>query len=88
MAIRRGRSKEYREGELELILSLSPTTDNIRWLSKALQRSESAIHVVYRFAYGHGKFGVGSEAIDKKVLEAKRRVRIAIGRKTFRVRRP
>jgi hypothetical protein len=84
MAARRPKAKPYREGELETILSVAPTANNIRWLSSALQRSEKAIHVVYRFAYGHGKFGADAEAMDGKVLAAKQRVGIAIGRKTLR----
>jgi hypothetical protein len=79
-----GTIKQYRDGELEVILSLPPTSSNIRWLSSALQRSESAIRVVYRFAFGHGSFGKSARSMDAKVLAAKKRVGIAIGRKTPR----
>jgi hypothetical protein len=78
--------KPYRDGELEVILSLPPTAANIRWLSSALGRSESAIRVVYRFAFGHGSFGKQAKSMDTKVLAAKKRVGIGIGRKTPRNR--
>jgi hypothetical protein len=77
-------NKEYREGELEIILSLPPTKNNIKWLCSALGRSKSAIEIVYRLAFGHGPFGKSAKAINTKILEAKKRVGIAIGRKTIR----
>lgn len=80
----RGKSRPYREGELEIILSLPPTSNNIQWLSSALGRSRNAIEVVYRFAFGHGSFGKEAKSMDSKVLAAKKRVGIAIGRKTPR----
>ena len=58
---------EYSEGELEIILSLVPTSTNIKWLSKLLQRSESAIEVVYKIAYGHGPFGDNADIQEKKI---------------------
>lgn len=84
MRSQRNKAVPYKYGELEIILSLPPTSNNIRWLSSALERSESAIHIVYRFAYGHGSFGKDAKAMDAKVLAAKRQVGIAIGRKTLR----
>jgi hypothetical protein len=44
----------YKEGELEVILSMVPTENNIKWLSRLLERSEAAIEIVYKIAYGHG----------------------------------
>lgn len=74
----------YRAGELETILSMVPTADNIKWLSQLLERSEDAIKIVYRIAYEHGPFGKNADIQEKKVIEAKRRVGIAIGRKSAR----
>lgn len=72
---------EYSEGELEVILSLVPTKTNILWLSKLLKRSESSIKIVYKFAYEHGPFGDNSDVQERKIIEAKNRVGIDIGRK-------
>ena len=38
--------KIYKDGELEVILSLVPTSRNISYLSRLLDRSESAIEIV------------------------------------------
>jgi hypothetical protein len=77
-------SIEYRVGELELILSLAPTSENIQRLAKVLGRSESALHLVYRAAFGgHGAFPEG-KAFNRKVLAAKRVLGIVVGRKTQR----
>jgi len=76
---------EYREGELELILSLAPTSENIQRLTKVLGRSESALQLVYRAAFGHGAFPEG-KAFNRKVLAAKKSLGIAIGRKNPRKR--
>jgi len=74
-------NKEYREGELEVILSLAPTEANIGWLSKLLGRSKGAIQIVYKIAFEHGSFARAASAQQAKILEAKKRVGIAIGRK-------
>lgn len=71
----------YREGELEVILSLPPTSENIKWLSILLERSEEAIEVVYKIAFGHGPFGKNADIQERKIIEAKERVAISIGRK-------
>jgi hypothetical protein len=76
-------SHEYRAGELELILSLAPTSDNIQRLAKVLGRSESALKLVYRAAFGHGAFPEG-KAFNQKVLAAKKSLGIAIGLKKTR----
>lgn len=70
-----------------MILSLAPTSANIGWLSRLLERSEAAIEVVYKIAYEHGPFGKGAAIQERKILDAKRRVGIAIGRKTPRTAR-
>ncbi|GEM_PF-2626295 len=76
-------SREYREGELELILSLAPTAENIQRLSKVLGRSESAVQLVYRCAFGYGAFPEG-KAFNRKVLAAKQSLGIELGRKSPR----
>lgn len=75
------KGKPYREGELETILSLAPTEANIKWLSTLLERSEQAIEIVYRIAFEHGPFGKRADIQEQKILDAKERVGIRIGRK-------
>lgn len=77
-------NQQYREGELELILSLAPTADNIRRLAKVLARSESALQLVYRAAFGYGTFPEG-RAFNRKVIAAKRNIGINFGRKSLRL---
>jgi hypothetical protein len=72
--------KPYKDGELEVILSLSPTKENIKWLSILLERSEEAIEIVYKIAFEHGPFGKNADIQEKKIIEAKERVGIRIGR--------
>ena len=74
--------KPYREGELEQILSLAPTKTNIKYLAKLLERSEGAIEIVYRIAYEDGPFGNNADIQLEKVMKAKQRVGIKIGRKS------
>jgi hypothetical protein len=45
------KGQQYRVGELEVILSLAPTEDNIARLATLLDRSEDAIRIVYRIAF-------------------------------------
>jgi len=73
-------SRQYRNGELEVILSLAPTEANIHWLSVLLDRTPEAIHIVYRIALGHGPFAKSAQAQQQKVLDAKKRVGIVLGR--------
>ena len=82
MAARTG--KPYKDGELETILNLAPTETNIRWLSTLLERTEEAIEIVYKIAFEHGPFGKESGIQERKIVEAKERVGIRIGRKTPR----
>jgi hypothetical protein len=78
------KNNPYEPGELEVILSLAPTELNIRYLSELLGRSQAAIEVVYKIAFEHGPFGKDAGIQEAKVLAAKRRVGIAIGRKKVR----
>lgn len=70
----------YKMGELETILSLAPTKQNIGFLAELLDRSEDAITIVYKIAFEHGPFGKDADAQQKKIYAAKKRVGIAIGR--------
>jgi hypothetical protein len=80
------KNKPYSAGELEVVLSLAPTENNILYLSELLQRSREAIEVVYKIAFEHGPFGKDAGIQETKILAAKRRVGIAIGRKSTRSR--
>lgn len=51
MAIPLRKNQQYRNGELEVVLSLTPTDTNITHLAALLDRSEDAIRIVYRIAY-------------------------------------
>lgn len=73
--------KQYKEGELEVILSLAPTKQNIRWFSLLLERSEEAIEIVYKNAFEHGPFGENADIQERKIVEAIERIGISIGRK-------
>jgi hypothetical protein len=74
-------NKPYKDGELDVILSMAPTTENIQRLSRLLDRSVEAIRIVYKIAFEHGPFGQAATIQAKKILDAKKRVGIAIGRK-------
>ena len=74
-------NKPYAPGELEVILSLAPTSENIRWLSVLLERTQAAIAIVYRIAFEHGPFGSTADIQVQKILIAKKKVGIGIGRK-------
>lgn len=76
-------SKPYAAGELETILSLAPTTKNIRHLAELLDRTPEAVRLVYRLAFEHGPFGRSAMAQQRKILAAKKRVGIATGRNTL-----
>jgi hypothetical protein len=77
-------ARPYRDGELEVILSVAPTSANIKWLSKLLSRSPEAIEIVYKIAFEHGVFGRNATAQQKKIMAAKKRVGIGIGRQKSR----
>ena len=74
----------YKDGELEIILSVVPTASNIRRLSNLLDRSEEAIKIVYKIAFDTGPFGRTARAQVQRIIEAKENVGIVIGRKTVR----
>ena len=74
------KSMTYRAGELEVILSLPPTSKNIGWLSELLGRTPAAIEIVYKIAFEHGPFAQQAGIQERKILEAKKRVGISIGR--------
>jgi len=74
------KNQPYKEGELEVILSMTPTKQNIHWLSVLLGRSEEAIKVVYKIAFEHGPFGKDAGVQERKIIEAKARIGIDIGR--------
>lgn len=78
--MRNRRNEPYDPGELEVILSLAPTAQNIKWLSTLLGRTEKAIEIVYKLAYGHGPFGKNADVQQGKILAAKKRVGIRLGR--------
>ena len=81
----RGRTNQpYAPGELEVVLSLAPTEKNIHWLSLLLERSEKSIQIIYKLAFEHGPFGKDGGVQERKIIEAKRRVGISVGRKTPR----
>lgn len=79
--------KAYKDGELEVILSLAPTKANIKWLSILLERSEEAIEIVYKIAFQHGPFGENADVQERKIFEAKERVGIKLGRKKSRTKK-
>lgn len=74
------KGQQYKDGELETILSMAPTKQNIQFLSELLGRSAEAIEIVYKLAFEHGSFGRDADAQKTKILEAKKRVGISIGR--------
>ena len=74
--------KPHKAGKLEPILNLAPTKANIRWLSTLLERTESAIQIVYKIAFEHGPIGKDVGIQERKIIEAKARIGIRIGRKT------
>jgi hypothetical protein len=77
----------YRDGELETILSLAPTSTHIVWLSRLLERSEAAIEIVYKIAFEHGPFAKGASTIQqRKIIAAKNRIGLRLGRKRIQRR--
>ena len=76
------RNAQYSPGELEVVLLTCPTKCNIQYLSELLQRTPSAIKLIYRFAFNYnGRFGRESMSQRRKINEAKVRLGlVAIGR--------
>ena len=73
------KSEAYKDGELEIILSLVPTQQNITHLACLLDRTEAAIQIVYKQAYEKGDFGKEATAQRKKIKLAKERLGITVG---------
>lgn len=66
------KGREYRPGELELILSQPPTKENVGRLASSLGRSEAAIEIVYRIAYQpNAPFGSSADIQRQKIETAK-----------------
>ena len=71
----------YRDGELEVILSLVPTRKNVSYLARLLARSEDAVEIVYRMAQEPGAFAAGATSQQRKILEAAESVGLLVGRR-------
>jgi hypothetical protein len=71
--------EQYADGELDVILSLVPTKENIARLAILLKRSESAVRIVYKIAYGGGSFAQSADVQRRKIVAAKRRLGIVVG---------
>lgn len=76
------KNKPYLDGELEVILKVAPTVENIRWLSIAFDRSEEGIKKVFEIAFGVPPLDQKKDIQAQKVFEAKKRVGIVVGRQT------
>ena len=76
--------EEYKDGELEVILSTVPTHTNIDALARMLERTPNAILKVYKIAFEHSAFGKSGGIQERKIVAAKAKVGIALGRKTPR----
>jgi len=78
--------ERYSQQEVNLILSLVPTYNNVKNLAKSLGRSEDAIYVVYNYAYS-GKWlkrdlaelDENQNNVLRKIANAKKRIGIFIG---------
>lgn len=73
------KNSPYKDGELDIILSLVPTKANVERLSMLLDRSQKAIEIVYKIAYERGPFGEAAGIQKSKILAAKTRLGICIG---------
>ncbi len=74
------KNEPYKDGELEIILSLAPMADNIKRLGGLLERSEKAIETVYKQAFEYIAFSRHASGVQqRKVIEAKKRLGIRIG---------
>lgn len=78
----KGQNELYKEGEIEVILSVAPTEANIEWLIELFGRSRMGIKKVYEIAFGIKPFGQKQDIQARKIFEAKKRVGIALGRQT------
>ena len=78
--------EQYKQREVNLILSLTPTYANVGNLAVALGRSEDAITVVYTMAYSGkwlksmlGQMGESQDNVVTKIARAKKKLGIFIG---------
>jgi len=78
--------ERYSQQEVNLILSLVPTYNNVKNLAKSLGRSEDAIYVVYHYAYSGKWLKRDLAELDEnqnnvliKIANAKKRMGIFIG---------
>jgi hypothetical protein len=76
----------YKQREIDLILSLTPTYLNVRNLSVSLGRSQEAITTIFSMAYSgkwlKGLLGATNENTDNvvtKIAHAKKRLGIFVG---------
>jgi len=76
----------YKQREIDLILSLTPTHLNVRNLSVSLGRSEEAIGTVFSLAYSGkwlkgmlGQMGESQNNVVTKIARAKKRLGIFVG---------
>ena len=78
----------YKQEEVNLILTLSPTHANVKNLAKSLRRSTDAIYTVYHLAYS-GRWlkdtlngmGDSQDNVATKIARAKKKLGIFIGHK-------
>lgn len=76
----------YKQEEVNLILTLVPTHDNVKNLAKSLGRSTDAIYTVYHLAYS-GKWlkdtlsgmGASQNNVVTKIARAKKKLGIFVG---------
>jgi hypothetical protein len=76
----------YKQREIDLILSLTPTYSNVRNLSVSLGRSQDAIITVFSMAYSgkwlKGMLGATNENTDNvvtKIARTKKKLGIFVG---------
>ena len=78
MNLPKRRGRPFAPGELDVILSLTPTRTNIQRLSLLLERSEGAIETVYIVAFDSSRLRKVSVAMQKRVRAAKDRLGLCI----------
>jgi hypothetical protein len=78
MNLPRRRGRPFAPGELDVILSLTPTRTNIERLSHLLERSEGAIETVYIVAYDPSRLQKVSVAMKNRVRAAKDRLGLCV----------
>lgn len=78
--------ERYKQEDVDLILSLTPTKKNSKNLSKALGRTQNAIKLIYKLAYSNRwlkkrdkQFSEGQKNIVKKITASKKKLGIFLG---------